>query len=197
MVFFNDYYYRGVIKKLNIEEFKASLLILLKKKALVLGKFVLSSGRESNYYLDERVVTLSSEGAYLTARVMLDMLKDVDFDAIGGMTLAADPIAGAIAAISYAEGRPIDGFIVRKEPKSHGTSKQIEGPVIKGMRVCITDGTMTTGSSLLKAIESLENEGCHIVKVLVLIDRLEGGKEFLQSKGYDVSSVFTRDDLLD
>jgi len=181
---------------LEIEECKARLLELLKEKALKVGKFVLSSGKESDYYLDERVVTLSSEGAYLTARIMLDMLKDVKVDAIGGMTLAADPIAGAIAGISYTEGRPIDGFIVRKEPKGHGTGKQVEGPITKGLRVVITDGTMTTGSSLLKAIEAMENEGCQVVKVLVLIDRLEGGKEFLQSKGYDVSSVFTRDDLL-
>jgi orotate phosphoribosyltransferase len=188
---------KGVMKTLNIEECKTRLLELLKEKALKSGKFVLSSGKESDYYLDERVVTLSSKGAYLTARVMLDMLKDVEVDAIGGMTLAADPIAGAIAGISYAEGRPIDGFIVRKEPKGHGTGKQVEGPITKGLKVVITDGTMTTGGSLLKAIEALENEGCQVVKVLILIDRLEGGKEFLQSKGYDISSVFTRDDLLD
>jgi orotate phosphoribosyltransferase len=181
---------------LEIEECKARLLELLKEKALKVGKFVLSSGKESDYYLDERVVTLSSEGAYLTARVILDMLKDVEVDAIGGMTLAADPIAGAIAGISYAEGRPIDGFIVRKEPKGHGTGKQVEGPITKGLRVVITDGTMTTGGSLLKAIEALENEGCQVVKVLILIDRLEGGKEAIQNKGYDVSAIFTRDDLL-
>jgi len=184
------------MKILSIEECKSRLLELIKEKALKVGKFVLSSGKESDYYLDERIVTLSSEGAYLTARVMLDMIKDVEIDAIGGMTLAADPIASAIAGISYAEGRPIDGFIVRKEPKGHGTGKQVEGPISKGMKVCITDGTMTTGSSLLKAIEAIENEGCQVVKVLILIDRLEGGKEFLQGKGYDVSSVFTRDDLL-
>ena len=191
---------------MEIEENKARLLELIKEKALKVGKFVLSSGKESDYYLDERVVTLSAEGAYLTARVMLDMLKDIEIDAAGGMTLAADPIAGAIAAISYSrfikqrknktEGKPIDAFIVRKEQKGHGTGKLVEGPIIKGLKVCIVDGTMTTGGSLLKAIEALENEGCQVVKVLVLIDRLEGGSEALQSKGYDVEAVFTRDDLL-
>ena len=192
---------------MEIEEFRARLLELIKEKALKVGKFVLSSGKESDYYLDERVVTLSSEGAYLTARIMLDMLKDVEIDSVGGMTLAADPIAGAIAAISYSrfaeqrgknktEGKPIDAFIVRKEPKGHGTGKLVEGPITKGLKVCIIDGTMTTGGSLLKAIEALENEGCQVAKVLVLIDRLEGGKEALQSKGYDVEAVFTRDDLL-
>jgi len=181
---------------LEIEECKSRLLEIIKEKALKIGKFVLASGKESNYYLDERVVTLSSEGAYLTAKVMLDMLKDIDIDSAGGPTLAADPIAGAIAAISYAEGKPLDSFIVRKEAKGHGTGKLIEGPIAKGMKVCVVDGTMTTGGSLLKSIEALENEGCQVVKVLVLIDRLEGGKEVLQNEGYDFDSVFTRDDLL-
>lgn len=181
---------------MEIKECKARLLELIKEKALKVGKFVLSSGKESDYYLDERVVTLSAEGAYLTARVMLDMLNGIEIDSAGGMTLAADPIAGALAAISYAQGKPIDAFIVRKEQKGHGTGKLIEGPITKGMKVCIVDGTMTTGGSLLKAIEAIENEGCQVVKVLVLIDRLEGGKEVLQGKGYDVEAVFTKDDLL-
>jgi orotate phosphoribosyltransferase len=181
---------------LKIDEYKARLLELLKEKALKVGKFVLSSGKESDYYLDERIVTLSSEGAYLTAKIMLDMLKDVKIDAIGGPTLAADPIVGAVSGISFADGKPIDGFIVRKEAKGYGTGKLIEGPLAKGSNVVVVDGTMTTGGSLLKALEALENEDCKVVKVLVLIDRLEGGKEVLQSKGYDVASVFTKDDLL-
>ncbi|HGJ64938.1 TPA: orotate phosphoribosyltransferase [bacterium] len=181
---------------MEIEKCKSRLLELIKEKALKVGNFILASGKESNYYLDERIVTLSSEGAYLNAIVMLDMLKGVDIDAVGGPTLAADPIAGAISAISYIEGRPLDAFIVRKEPKAHGTGKLIEGPIKKGMKVCVVDGTMTTGGSLLKAIEALENEGCLVVKVLVLIDRLEGGREFLINKGYDFDSVFTRDDLI-
>jgi len=182
--------------QLNIEECRMRLLNLLKDKALLFGTFILGSGKESSYYLDERVVTLSSEGAYLTAKVMLDMLKEVKFDAIGGMTLAADPIVSAISVISYIDGKPINGFIVRKESKGHGTGKIIEGSTIKGLKVVIVDGTMTTGASVLKTINVVKNEGGEVVKVLVLIDRLEGGKEALQSKGYDVASVFTRDDLL-
>ncbi len=181
---------------MEIQECKSRLLDLLKEKALVIGKVRLSSGKESDYYLDERVVTLSAEGAYLTARIMLDMLKDVEVDAVGGMTVAADPIAGAVAAISYAQGKPINGFIVRKEPKGHGMGKQVEGPVAKGMKVAVVDGTMTTGASILKAIEVLEKEGCQVVKVILLIDRLEGGKEAVEGKGYDYSAIFTRDDLL-
>lgn len=181
---------------LDIQDCKKRLLELVKKDALIIGKFILSSGKESNYYLDERMVTLSGEGAYLTAKVILDMLKDVEFDAIGGMTLAADPIIGAIIAIGYTDGRTINGFIVRKEPKGHGTGKQIEGPISEGLKVVIVDGTMTTGASILKSIEAVENKGCKIAKVITLIDRQEGGSEVLKDRGYDFATVFTRDDLL-
>ena len=181
---------------MEIEECKSRLLQLLKERALVLGKVRLSSGRESDYYLDERIVTLSPEGAYLTAKIILDMLKDMEIDAVGGPTVAADPIAGAVAAVSYAEGRPISGFMVRKEPKGHGMGKQVEGPIESGLKVAIVDGTMTTGASVLKAIEAVEKEGCEVVKVILLIDRLEGGRENIQSRGYDFAAIFTRDDLL-
>ena len=181
---------------MTIEEYKSRLLELLKEQALELGKFRLSSGRESNYYLDERIVTLSAEGAYLTARIILDMLKGAEVDAVGGPTVAADPIAGAVAAVSYAEGMPIAGFIVRKEPKGHGMGKQVEGPIESGFKVAIVDGTMTTGGSVLKAIEVMEKLGCEVVKVILLVDRLEGGREKIQDKGYDFAAIFTRDDLL-
>ena len=181
---------------MEIEKCKARLLQILKEKALVIGKVRLSSGKESDYYLDERVVTLSAEGAYLTAQIILEALKDVAVDAIGGMTLAADPIVGAVVAMSYAQGRPIGGFIVRKEPKGHGMGKQVEGSVESGLRVAIVDGTMTTGASILKSIDVMEKEGCEVVKVILLVDRLEGGRERIQSKGYDYTAVFTRDDLL-
>lgn len=181
---------------MKIEECKSRLLELLKERAVKLGKFRLSSGRESNYYLDERIVTLSAEGAYLTARVILDMLKDVAVDAVGGPTLAADPIAGAVAAVSYAEGRPIDGFIVRKEPKEHGMGRQVEGPIESGLKVVIVDGTVTTGESILKAVEVVEKLGCEVVKVILLVDRLEGGRESIQNKGHDFTAIFTRNDLL-
>ena len=181
---------------MKIEDCKARLLELLKEQALKVGKVILSSGKESDYYLDERIVTLLPEGAYLTAKIMLDMLKDTEVDAAGGPTVAADPIAGAIAAVSHAEGHPVAGFIVRKEPKGHGMGKQVEGPIQKGMKVAIIDGTMTTGGSLLKAIEVMEKAGCKVVKVMVIIDRLEGGREKVQEKGYDFAAIFTRDDLL-
>ena len=181
---------------MRIEECKSRLLQLIKERALVIGKVRLSSGKESDYYLDERIVTLSPEGAYLTAKIILDMLKDVEVNAIGGPTLAADPIVGAVTAVSYAEGKPISGFIVRKEAKGHGMGKQVEGPIESGFKVAIVDGTMTTGTSVLKAIEAVEKEGCQVVKVILLIDRLEGGRERIREQGYNFAAVFTRDDLL-
>jgi len=181
---------------MKIEECRSRLLELLKERAVILGKVKLSSGKESDYYLDERIVTLSPEGAYLTAKIILDMLKDVEVDAVGGPTIAADPIVGAIAAVSYAEGKPVAGFMVRKEPKGHGMGKQVEGPIKKGSKVAIIDGTMTTGGSVLNAIDAVEKMGCQVARVILLIDRLEGGRDKIQSKGYDFAAVFTRDDLL-
>lgn len=181
---------------MSIENYKSRLLELLKEHSLVIGKVKLSSGKESDYYLDERVVTLSAEGAYLTAKVILNMLKGVEFDAIGGPTVAADPIIGAVTAISHADGCPTAGFIVRKEPKGHGMGKQTEGPLKSGDKVVIVDGTMTTGGSVLKAIDVVEKMGCEVVKTILLIDRLEGGREKIEEAGYDFAAVFTRDDLL-
>jgi len=181
---------------MKIEECRSRLLELLKERAVVLGKVKLSSGKESDYYLDERIVTLSPEGAYLTAKIILDMLKDVEVDAVGGPTIAADPIVGAIAAVSYAEGRPVAGFMVRKEPKGHGMGKQVEGPIKKGSKVAIIDGTMTTGGSVLNAIDAVEKMGCQVARVILLIDRLEGGRDKIQRRGYDFAAVFTKNDLL-
>ncbi|MDD5408757.1 MAG: orotate phosphoribosyltransferase, partial [Candidatus Omnitrophica bacterium] len=126
-------------------QLKAKLLDLLNKEALKRGKFVLSSGKESNYYLDGRVITLTPEGAYLVANIILDMVKDEVLDAIGGPTLGADPIVGALAALSYVNGQPIKTFIVRKQAKEHGTQRQVEGPALKkGARVILVDDVATS-----------------------------------------------------
>jgi len=109
----------------NRQQWKEKLFDLLNREALKRGKFVLSSGKESDYYLDGRIITLSAQGAYLVASIILDMLKDETLDAIGGPTLGADPISGALAAVSYISGRPIRTFIVRKQTKEHGTQQQV------------------------------------------------------------------------
>jgi len=135
--------------KEKIKELKSRLLALIKIEALRKGKFILSSGKISNYYLNGRVITLSSEGAYLVAQIILDSIKGKDIEAIGGPTLGADPIVGAIACLSYINKLSLKTFIVRKSAKGHGMGRQIEGPTLrKDSRVILVDDVATTGNSL-------------------------------------------------
>ena len=118
-----------------IDPDKSELFRILKAQAFSRGKFILSSGKESDFYLDARIVTLCAAGAYLTARIMMDMIKEDHLDAIGGPTLGADPMVGAIASLSHQGGRPINTFIIRKQPKAHGKQQQVEGPLLQGSDV--------------------------------------------------------------
>jgi len=182
----------------EIEKDKNRLLQLLKENALKFGKIKLASGKTSNYYIDAKQVTLDPEGAYLTAKIFLEMLKDEKFDAIGGLTIGADPIIGAIAAVSYQNNKPIQTFIVRKEPKKHGMQKYIEGRQLKpNSRVVIVDDVMTMGNSALKAIKAVKKAKCEIVKVIALVDRLEGARETLSHDNYELISIFTKKDLVE
>lgn len=177
------------------DDFKQRLLELLRHKAYIRGSFKLASGRQSNHYVDAKTVTLSPEGAYLTSKILLDEIVKHRIDAMGGLAIGADPILGALAAISYSENKPISTFIVRKEPKHHGKEGSIEGPLPQG-RVAIIDDVTTTGASILKAIKAVEkNSECQIVMVITLVDRLEGARENLKAEGYDLISIFTLDDL--
>lgn len=154
---------------------------LLKTLSLKTGDFLLASGRRSKYYFDSKLTTLTAEGAYLTARCFLEVIAEnnIAAEAIGGMTLGADPIVSAVAALSQKEERPLDAFIVRKEPKGHGTMQWIEGPVKPGQKVIIVDDVVTTGGSTLKAIERAKEFGLEVVAVMALLDREEGGTEVL------------------
>jgi orotate phosphoribosyltransferase len=156
---------------------------LLKERSLKIGDFVLASGRRSKYYFDSKLTTLTSEGAYLTARCFLQAIREngVKADCIGGMTLGADPIVSAVAALSHAEGPALDAFIVRKEPKGHGTMQWIEGNVKPGQRAVVVDDVVTTGGSTLKAIEKAKEFGLEVVAVVALLDREEGGTEALSA----------------
>jgi len=176
-------------------EKKHRLLELIKKEALFKGDFTLSSGKKSGYYIDMRLVTLSSEGAYLIADLFFDLLKDEDVDAVGGLTMGADPMTGAIAAVSFIRGKPMHAFIVRKEEKKHGKAKAVEGPLKKGARVAVVDDVATTGGSLVKAIEAVKKEGCEVVKVLSVVDREEGAAKELAAMGYTLVSLFSKKDL--
>jgi|NGEPerStandDraft_9_1074522.scaffolds.fasta_scaffold61609_1 orotate phosphoribosyltransferase len=183
----------------NVHNYKKELLECIKKDAVSQGEDVtLSSGKKSNLYVDSKMVTLSPKGAFLTGMVLTDALKDVDFDAIGGMTIGADPIVGAFAAISYnTSNRDKSTFIIRKEPKKHGKQKYIEGPLKPKSKVVIIDDVTTTGESILKSINVIKNNtDCKIVKIISLVDRLEGASEALKEKGYVLESIFTKHDLL-
>jgi len=157
---------------------------LLKTRSLKIGDFLLASGRRSKYYFDSKLTTLTSEGACLTAKCFLDVIRKekIEAHAIGGMTLGADPIVSAVAALSHVEGPALDAFIVRKEPKGHGTMQWIEGPVQPGQKVIIVDDVVTTGGSTLKAIEKAQEFGLNVVAVLALLDREEGGTETLAAR---------------
>lgn len=172
-------------------ELKEKLFKLLNQDALKRGKFILSSGKESNYYLDGRVITLTPEGAYLVANIILDMIKDQALDAIGGPTLGADPIVGALAALSYVNQQPIRTFIVRKQAKEHGMSRQIEGPELKaGDHVVLVDDVATSGKAILEAKQALDKIGVIAEKAIVIVDRNQGAIENLAKVGLKLESIF-------
>ncbi len=180
---------------LSAAEAKQRLMALVNETAVIRGDFVLTSGARSNYYIDGKLISLTSEGLAYFARVVLDMIAETDADLIGGMTLGADPVIGAVVAVSHIIGRPVDGIIVRKEAKGHGRLKRIEGAIKQGNTVVIIEDVVTTGGSSLKAIEAVEEAGGRIAKVICLVDRLAGGRESFESKGYHFEPIFTIDDL--
>lgn len=150
---------------------REELLEQITSKAVVHGKVILSSGREADYYVDLRRVTLDAEAAPLVGQVMLDLTEDLDFDAVGGLTLGADPVATAMLHAASARGRKLDAFVVRKEGKAHGLQRRIEGPDVAGRRVLAVEDTSTTGGSVLTAVEALREAGAEVVAVAVIVER--------------------------
>jgi orotate phosphoribosyltransferase len=157
--------------------------------ALKFGDFTLSSGKKSSYYFDGRLLTLDAEGAYLVGMAVLPHVWKAGAQAVGGPTLGGDPIVAAVAVVSHLQRAPVSAFIVRKEPKGHGTKQMIEGPLEPGAKVAIVDDVCTTGSSLFHAIAAAEAFGCKVVKVIALLDRHQGGDEELRRRGYDYSAI--------
>ena len=182
---------------MSIDKEKNELFNLLKTQAFFRGKFILSSGKESDFYLDARLVSLSPAGAYLTAKIMLDMIKNDKPDAIGGPTLGADPMVGAIGSLSHQQGTPINTFIIRKTPKAHGKQQQIEGPAIKeGGSVVIIDDVATTGKAFIESIEVLQKLNIKIKKAICIIDRGEGAREAVAKYNVPMESIFTVSEFL-
>jgi orotate phosphoribosyltransferase len=163
------------------------------KKAVVHGKVILSSGKEADYYVDLRRVTLDAIAAPLVGEVMLDLTKDLDFDAVGGLTLGADPVATAMMHVAASKGRNLDSFVVRKAEKAHGLQRRIEGPDVKGRRVLAVEDTSTTGGSVMTAVEALKEAGAIVVGVAVIVER--GAAPLIAEKGLQYLAAYQLADL--
>ena len=162
-----------------------ALLQQIKDKAVVHGKVTLSSGLEADYYVDLRRITLDGEAAPLVGQVVLDLTAELEFDAVGGLTMGADPVAGAMMHAAAARGRVLDAFVVRKAQKAHGLQKQIEGPPVQGRRVLAVEDTSTTGGSVLEAVKALREAGAIVVGVAVIVDRDTGAREVVEAEGLE------------
>jgi orotate phosphoribosyltransferase len=189
---------------LTDSEAKARLLAVLKQKSVFHGDFTLASGARSNYYIDCRLTTLDSEGAWLVGHVIHSLIRQhadrarARVDAVGGLTMGADPIALAVAMRSFALGEnpPVRAFVVRKIPKTHGQGKLIEGNFKPGDSVVVIDDVITKGDSTIAAIEAIKKEGGNVAFAAVLVDRQQGGREKIEALGHQVVSAFTKADLL-
>ena len=163
------------------------------KKAVVHGKVILSSGKEADYYVDLRRVTLDAVAAPLVGQVMLDLTKDLEFDAVGGLTLGADPVATAMMHVAASKGRNLDSFVVRKAEKAHGLQRRIEGPDVKGRRVLAVEDTSTTGGSVMTAVEALKEAGAIVVGVAVIVER--GAAPLIAENGLKYLAAYQLADL--
>jgi orotate phosphoribosyltransferase len=174
---------------------RARLLEIIKDKAIVHGRVTLSSGREADYYVDLRRITLDGEAAPLVGAVMRDLMSDLDYDAVGGLTLGADPVATAILHASAAAGDRKDAFVVRKAGKAHGLQQRIEGPSISGRRVVIVEDTSTTGASPLEAATAAREAGAEVVAVATIADRATGAGEKFAEAGLEYRFVYDVSEL--
>jgi orotate phosphoribosyltransferase len=169
------------------------LLRVIKDKAVVRGDFVLSSGQRASWYIDLRRVLLSGASAPLAGRVMLAATADLDYDAVGGLTLGADPVAAAMMHASVVKGKILDAFVVRKSGKEHGLQRRIEGPEVAGRRVLAVEDTSTTGASVLTAVDALREAGAVVAGVAVLVDR--GARDRVTARGLEFRAAYDIGDL--
>ena len=190
-------------KSMPNDDTRAELKALLLEKSVRTGEFTLASGKTSDLYIDCRVTAMDPHGANLIGKLGWETVKQeiadrgLDIQAIGGMTLGADPISLAVGMHSASDEKPLQVFTVRKEPKGHGKGKQIEGNFSEGDSIVIVDDVITTGGSTLKAMDVIEAAGGKIAFALVLVDREEGGRQAIEARGVPVVSLFSRSTLLD
>ncbi|MFA5261739.1 MAG: orotate phosphoribosyltransferase [Candidatus Omnitrophota bacterium] len=176
---------------------KEKLFLILKQHAFFRERIILSSGKESDYYIDARRVTLLSEGVYYAARIIWDLARRHSFDAIGGPTLGADPLLGALNVLAHQDNCPLKTFIIRKAPKAHGKQQQIEGPLLpEGADCLLVDDVATTGKAFLQSLDVLAQAGFKSRTAICLVDRQEGAKEALAARGCELVSLFTAADFL-
>jgi orotate phosphoribosyltransferase len=189
-----------VLDDSSFVESRTKLLHLLHEKSFKRGKVVLSSGKESDFYIDCRQTSLSAAGHLLIGSLFFHIIRKQfpKAQAIGGPTLGADPLVSAVSTVSMLAGHPLNGFLVRKEPKQHGTSFGIEGmkSLSENCPVVVLEDVVTTGGSSLRAIKQIEQAGLNIQGVLVLVDRLEGGRQAIEAAGYDFYALFSRGDFI-
>jgi orotate phosphoribosyltransferase len=171
------------------------LVRLLKEKSLRRGDFTLASGAKSTYYIDGKMTCLDAEGATLIARAILNEIKDLPVDAVGGMDMGATPMVGAVAVASFIGGRPLPVFVVRKDVKQHGTMKLIEGPLKPPCKVVILDDVITTGGSIIKAIDAVKAVGCEVLLAVSVLDRQAGATEALAKMGIPYRPLATLADM--
>ena len=191
---------REIIMSRDLTQMRQRLKELLLKKSYRQGRIKLTSGKVSDFYIDGKQTTLDAEGAYLCGMLLFELINSHEekIEGVGGMTLGADPLVTAVSIVSYLEGGSLPAFIVRKEPKSHGTENYIEGKdnLAAGARVALLEDVVTTGGTLLQVIERVKSQGFEVGLVATVVDRQEGGVEALAAKGYKLLSVFTREELL-
>lgn len=172
---------------------REALLDQIKTKAVVHGRVVLSSGKEADYYIDLRRVTLDGTAAPLVGSVLLELTADLQYDAVGGLTLGADPVATSLLHAAAHQGRRLDAFVVRKSEKQHGLQRRIEGPDVAGRRVLAVEDTSTTGGSVMTAVDALRDAGAEVVAVVVIVDR--GAREAIEAAGIPYLAAYERSDL--
>jgi orotate phosphoribosyltransferase len=175
---------------------RARLLRVLKNRSLFRGEFQLSAGGTSRYYVDAKRTLMDPEGALLVAGEFLRRIERDGADTVGGPSIGADFIVPVVAALSFQRGRPVNAFVVRKEPKKHGQKRLIEGNLPDGARVVLVDDVITTGSSVLRAARAVREEGGRVLRVLCVVDRREGGTEALAAEGVPLEGIFTIDEVL-
>jgi len=174
---------------------KEALKELMRERALKFGDFTLASGRKASYYLDGKQLTLHARGLQLISEGLLDLIDVDNVDAVGGMSIGADPIAAGVLCAAAARGQELLGYLVRKESKGHGTDKYVEGPVQPGMKVAIVEDVVTTGGSSILAVERMQAYGCEVTQVLTIIDRMEGGEKNFADIGLKLQSLLTIEDF--